>query len=256
MRTCAAAALLLGATALVAVPAGAVPAAAAAACHGRPATIVVGPGETRAAGTPGDDVVLVVGSGVEVDTGPGDDLVCATGALGLDVDLGPGTDLLTLTDPGDASPYGRVEGGGDPGDELEVTSTVGLDVDLRAARTLWSGTTNQAPVALSVRGFNDVVATAPTVSVAGDGRDNRLLVSGCTTASLLGRGGDDTLMSPGSTTCTGGARSVASGGPGNDRVYGGPRNDVLRGGPGRDHADGRAGLDRCSSFVRTRSCER
>lgn len=256
MRTCAAA-LLLAATGLLAVPAAAAPASAAGTCQGRAVTIVAGPGEARSVGTPGPDVVLVTGSGIEVDTGAGNDLVCATGSLLLDVDLGPGRDRLVLADPGDTAPTGSAQGG-DDGDALLLSSTVSLSVDLQQDRVRWYGTSDRAEAVLTVDGFRDVRVDAPGSSVVGDRRDNRVVVAGCGSSLARGERGDDVLrLAAGRLDCLVAApRTVLSGGPGDDRLTGGPGRDLLRGGTGTDVADGAAAVDTCVSVERRRSCER
>lgn len=190
-----------------------------------------------------------------------------TQATRIDVSLGDGADVLRTTTTGAAG--STIDAGGGQ-DRLEAEATDRLRIDLARHR---AGD-------LAVRGFEDVNAVAPKVTVRGDGEANRVEVAACRLV-VAGRGGADKLFtvydyqslveptrcsSPTVARMTGGAGDdslvaqrggddVMLGGAGDDRLWGGRGADRLLGGPGRDRVVGGTGPDTCDG-ERVTGCER
>jgi Ca2+-binding RTX toxin-like protein len=176
------AALVAAALALPATPAH----AAAASCHGLPATIEASTGEV--AGTPGNDVIVVSGTVTRVDTGDGDDVVCVVGThhevsvfsgAGEDIVDTDGTKKATSTDLG--AGFDHFLGGPGP-DHVRSSGPPSADVVITRA------------------GDDSVVATSPVTLDLGTGDDSLVLVAQPDASSFLDLGkGDDTITvaSPG-----------------------------------------------------------
>jgi Ca2+-binding RTX toxin-like protein len=158
--------------------------AAAATCHGVPATIEASTGEVT--GTPGNDVIVVTGSltgsVTRVDGGAGDDLICVVGITGqLSLQSGTGNDTIDASTAGSLifaflGPGADTYVGGPQSDQVDafgnpdhvVVSTAG-GKDYVAATGL-SATVDTGPGADSV--FYGVAGRKPSSLDLGAGHDS------------------------------------------------------------------------------------
>jgi Ca2+-binding RTX toxin-like protein len=176
------AALVAAALALPATPSH----AAAASCHGLPATIEASTGEV--AGTPGNDVIVVSGTVTRVDAGDGDDVICLVDTHHeVRVFAGSGDDIVD-TEGTKAGSFADLGKGfdhflGGPGPD-HIRSR-----DPRGADTL-----------ITRAGDDSVVATSPVNLDLGTGDDSLVLLAEPDVSNYLFFGpGNDTITvgSPG-----------------------------------------------------------
>jgi Ca2+-binding RTX toxin-like protein len=211
-------------------------------CQGRPATLESSTPGATLTGTEGPDVILASASATIAALG-GDDLICTSS--GGSIDAGTGDDEVVITSF-DIS--GAVDAGTGR-DLLVVLPTTRVAVDLAHGGVVMGGQT------LDIAGFDDVTATADRVTVYGDAKSNRVLLTGCILKGFGGAGNDlMSLGSPRGTHCSTRNQQLYGQG-GNDRLTGNRLANLLVGGGGRDAANGKAGRDRCAAESEVK-CER
>jgi Ca2+-binding RTX toxin-like protein len=227
--------LTLAAAALLAVPLTALVTSPAHAsvphCNGRPATIVLRPGETTAHGTPGPDVIVGNDLADQIDGRGGQDVICGrngddrlAGGRGADQLLGDGGGDILVGDRGaDLLVGGRISGfppntlAGGPGDDrlrpfnrdrlsfvAEGPAGPGAPVvvDLRSGSA-----TGQGHDVIHLRSHGGLGVEVPAGSVV-HGTPHADVLWGAD-STFFGEGGDDDIVAPG---------SVVHGNAGNDSI--------------------------------------
>lgn len=182
-----------------------------------------------------DQVQVEPGAVVDADLGTGQDYVDFTNSYagpGSVFDLGPGRDAIGFNEWYDAPDSGNTA----------------LIANLKAGVMTWRDVTS------TIRGVEDMRATAKIVKIRGNERPNDLFAWGCE-VDFHGKGGNDRMsLKPGQPDEQGFGCSTyhkrAHGGPGNDYFRGGYEHDVMIGGPGIDKAfGGGGGHDVCKAEI-------